>query len=153
MTLDISDLVTQDNAEEGIWARVEIHKKQQDFELKILGGDSDAVQKFNRAQMKKIRLNADKQELSDEAADNILGLNDEAVLVRMAGIRSLHFDKKNKEILEYGTVVIKSNGVEKELEDDKESYRFLIEKIPAIKEFVLKISGERTNFLPQGKKN
>jgi hypothetical protein len=65
----------------------------------------------------------------------------------MAGIRSLHFDKKGKEVLEYGTVVIKSNGVEKELKDDKESYRFLIEKIPAVKDFVLRISGERTNFL------
>jgi hypothetical protein len=152
MTLDISHLITQDNAEEGIWARVVILGKKYDFELKILGDDSDVVQKFHRAQVKKLRTNANKTEMDDETADTILGPTDEAVLVRMAGIRSLCFDEEHKEVVGYGAVALKSKEVEKELKDDKESFLFLIKKMPAIKDFVIKISGDRANFL-SGKPN
>jgi hypothetical protein len=143
--MNISGLATQDKAESGEWFRVRIYNKDQDFELKILGSDSDAVQKYNREQIKRARKNTGKPEFDDEAIDAVLGLSDESVLVRMAGIRGLQFDKKHKEILGYEPVILE----DKELKNDKESYRFLIEKIPAVKEFVLKISGERTNFLSE----
>jgi hypothetical protein len=141
--MNISELATQDKAESGEWFRVRIYNKDQDFELKILGSDSDAVQKYNRVQMKKVRLNSGKSDIDDETIDAVLELNNEGVLVRMAGIRGLQFDNKHKEIVGYEPVILE----DRELKDDKESYRFLIEKIPAVKEFVLKISGERTNFL------
>jgi hypothetical protein len=141
--MDITSLVTRENAEAGVWTRVELYGRKQDFEINIRGGDSDAVQKHARAQMKKLRLNAGKSELDDEAIDNALELNDEGVLVRIAGIRGLQFDKKHKEILGYEPVILE----DRELKNDEASYRFLIERIPAIKDFVLKISGDRTNFL------
>jgi hypothetical protein len=141
--MDISGLVTQDKAESGEWFRAHIYNKDQDFELNILGNDSDAVQKFNREQVKKMRRNAGKSEPDDETIDVMLEQNIEGVLVRIAGIRGLQFDKKHKEITGYETVILE--GVE--LKNDKESYRLLLEKIPAIRDFVLKISGDRTNFL------
>jgi PAS domain-containing protein len=147
--MDITGLVTQKNAEAGIWARVELYGRKQDFELCILGNDSDAVQKFNRVQMKKIRLNAKELELNDEAVDTVLDSSDDGVLVRVAGIRGLQFDKKHKEFLGYEPVILEGE----ELKDDKESYQILIEKIPAIKDFVLKFSGNRANFLAERKKN
>jgi hypothetical protein len=73
----------------------------------------------------------------------VFELSDEAALVRIAGIRGLHFDKKRKEIVGHEPVILEG----KDLTNDKESYRLLIEKIPAIKDFVLKTSGDRTNFL------
>jgi hypothetical protein len=106
------------------------------------------VQKYIRTQMKKLRHKAG-EELDDETVDAVLESNSDVILVRLAGIRGLQFDEKRKEIVGYEPVVLEG----KELKDDKESYRFLVEKIPAIKDFVLKISGERTNFLsgPSGK--
>jgi hypothetical protein len=95
--------------------------------------------------MKKVRLNSTKSDIDDETIDTVLELNNEGVLIRIAGIRGLQFDKKHKEIIGHEPVILEG----RELKDDKESYRFLIEKIPAIKEFVLKISGERTNFLSE----
>jgi hypothetical protein len=141
--MDITSLATRENAEAGVWTRVELYGRKQDFELRILGGDSDAVQKHARAQMKKLRLNAGKPELDDEAIDNALELSDEGALVRIAGIRGLQFDKKHKEPAGYEPVILEGT----ELKNDRESYRLLIERIPAIKDFVLKISGDRTNFL------
>jgi hypothetical protein len=135
--MDVTNLITQDNAETGVWARVELYGQKQDFELNILGDDSDAVQKFNRAQAKKMRLTGGKSRIDDEAFDAVFELSEEGVLVRIAGIRGLQFDKKRKEAIGYEPVML----------EGKESYRLLIEKIPAIKDFVLKISGDRTNFL------
>jgi hypothetical protein len=141
--MDISSLVTQDNAETGVWTRVELYGSQQDFELNILGNDSDAVQKFSRTQVKKMRKNAGKSEVDDEAVDAVLGLGDEGVLVRIAGIRGLQFDKTHKEVLGYEAVTLEG----KELKNNKESFKLLVGKIPAIKDFVLKFSRDRTNFL------
>jgi hypothetical protein len=141
--MNIDSLATRENAETGVWTRVELYGRKQDFELCILGGDSDAVQKHARARMKKLRLNAGKTTLDDEALDDALELSDEGVLVRIAGIRGLQFDKKHKEITGYEPVMLEG----RELKNDRESYRLLIEKIPAVKDFVLKISGDRTNFL------
>jgi hypothetical protein len=97
--------------------------------------------------MKKLRAHTGKTELDDEALDAVLDSGDGNVLVRIAGIRGLQFDGKHKEIIGYEPVTLGG----KELKNDEGSYRLLIEKIPAIKDFVLKVSGDRTNFL-SGKK-
>jgi hypothetical protein len=155
--VNITHLVTQDNAESGVWAQVEIRGQKLDFELKILGDDSNAVQKLMRTRVKKMRHNSEK-ELNDETIDFALGFGSDGIVVRMAGIRGLQFDEEHKEILEYVPVLIEyedkktKEKKEKELKDDEESYLFLIEKIPDIKDFVLKFSKDRTNFL-SGKPN
>jgi hypothetical protein len=156
--MDISHLVTQDNAEAGIWVEAELYGSKQGFELNILGNDSDSVQKYAREQMKKARRNAGKKELDDETIGAVLGFENGAALACIAGIRGLQFDEKHNEFLGYVPVVIKyidqesKEEKERELKNDKESYQFLIEKIPAVKDFVLKVSGDRSNFL-SGKPN
>jgi hypothetical protein len=141
--MDISELATQENAEAGVWTRVELYGRKQAFELNILGDDSDTVQKYIKAQMKKLRFNNGKVALDDEIIDDVFEPRTEGVLVRIAGIRGLQLDRKRREILGYEPVILEG----RELKNDKESYQFLVERIPAIKEFVLKISGDRTNFL------
>jgi hypothetical protein len=147
--MDISGLITQDKAESGDWFRVNIYNKDQDFELNIRGNDSDVVQKFNREQVKKMRHSVGKTELDDEALDAMLEQGDEGVLVRIAGIRGLQFDEKHKKITGHEPVTLDGT----ELKDDRKSYQLLIEKIPAVKDFVLKISGDRANFLGNRKKD
>jgi hypothetical protein len=141
--MDLSSLSTQDNAEAGVWKELSLpYAKKTGVEIKILGADSDAVQKYNREQLKKIRLTArDGDKIDDEALDAIVDSSDEGVLVRIGGIRSKAPDDP---------VIIL---FDRTLGNNKESYQFLIEKIPAAKDFILKISGDRTNFLSVQKKN
>jgi hypothetical protein len=140
--MDLSSLSTQDNAEAGVWKELSLpYAKKTGVELKILGADSDAVQKYNREQLKKIRLVAkDSDKIDDDALDAVVDTADEGVLVRIGGIRSKAPDDP---------VVL----FDRTLGCDKESYQFLIGKIPAVKDFVLKVSGDRSNFLSEQKKN
>jgi hypothetical protein len=135
----IDQFSTKDNAESGVWTDLVLYGKKTGLEIRILGNDSDAVQKFNREQMKKLRISAKQTEtLDDEAVDAVLDSGDDGVLVRIAGIRS---KKPDDPIVLQG----------KTIGNDEASLRFLIEKIPAVKEFVLKYSGERANFLGEKK--
>lgn len=138
--MDLEKLATQDNANEGVWVQAIIYGKKQPFDIKILGADSDAVTLFNRERLKKLKINSKNGiDVDEDAIDEILDNNDENVVVRIAGLRS-----RDKEPLML-------NGVE--LQSDARSYRLLVEKIPAVKDFVMKISNERTNFLSDRKKN
>jgi hypothetical protein len=137
--VQIDQFSTKDNADSGVWTDLVLYNKKTGIEICVLGNDSDAVQKFNREQMKKIRISAGKTEaLDDEDIDSVFGSGDDSILVRIAGIRS---KKPDDPIILLGKTIGK----------DEASLRFLIEKIPAVKDFVLKYSGERTNFL-SGKK-
>jgi hypothetical protein len=131
---------TKDNADSGVWKDLVLYGKKTGVEICILGNDSDVVQKFNREQVKKIRISAGKTELDDEAVDSVLDSSDDGVLVRITGIRS---KKPDDPLVLLG----------KTIGNDETSLRFLIEKIPAVKDFVLKVSNERTNFLSERKKN
>jgi hypothetical protein len=138
--MDISQYSTKDNADSGVWADLILYGKKTGIEICIRGNDSDAVQKFNREQLKKIRISAGKTELDDESVDSMLDSSDDGILVRIAGIRSR---KPDDPIVLLG----------KTIGGDEASLRFLIEKIPAVKEFVLKVSNERTNFLLRPSRN
>ena len=129
-------LETKENADNGVWFRVKLYGKEQPFSLKILGSDSDEVVKYAKEKLRKIR-DSNKEDGSLEA---LLDSNDNDVVVRLCGIRSEDDEKK----------VILGN---RELKNDKESYKFMIEKIPALKEFVLEKSNERKNFLSEKKKD
>lgn len=138
--MDLGKLATQDNANEGVWIQAVIYGKKQPFDIKILGADSDAVALFNRERLKSLKINSKNGiDVDDDAIDEILDNNDENVVIRIAGLRS-----RDKEPLML-------NGIE--LQSDIRSYRLLVEKIPAVKDFIMKISNERTNFLSDRKKN
>ena len=153
--MNISQYVTQDKSNSGEWFPVALYGKPVDFDLLILGDDSDAVQKYNRQVMRKLKglLPKDGEaELDDKTFDEIAKSNDEAVIVRIAGIRGWAVERDSSE--ETGRTAVSSititdtaTGAEREIKNDAESYRYLISKIPALKEFVLKIAKDRANFL------
>jgi len=138
--------------ESGEWFPVELYGKRQDFDLLILGDDSDTVTKHTRERMKKLsEISAKEKEKKDEGfkietLDAMTKMNNEAVLIRIAGIRGWkrEYDEDGK-ILNEAEVPVELNG--KELKNDKESFKLLITKIPEIKEFVLSKARDRTNFL------
>jgi len=157
--MELNNLVTQDKADAGEWFPVELYGKQQDFDLLILGDDSDVVQQHSRKALKKLKgvmgeaLKDKKPEFDDETVDDLADSNNEAVLVRIAGIRGwkIERDKKGKVIsrepVQEITLFDRATGKDRALANDRESFSFLITKIPAIKEFVLGKARDRTNFL------
>lgn len=139
--MDLGNLATLDNANEGVWVQVELYGKKQDFELCILGEDSDKVHNYTKNKIKKLRTNIKGGDIDfdDKSVDEILDSVDEEVVTRLNGIRALD-----------GTDVT-LNGVA--LKNDVKSYKLLIEKIPALKDFITTISKDRTHFLSKEKKN
>ena len=144
--MDIENLVTQDNANEGVWFQAVLYGKKQNFDVKIIGSDSDVVQTALREQLRKMKLSlktgsANVEELDDDAFEELLDSTDENVIIRMNGLRT---HNKPEEPLTLSGI---------SLGNDKKSYALIVEKIPALKEFILKKSNERLNFLSEGKKN
>ena len=147
--MNLDQFVTQDNADAGVWTPVTLYGKPADFDLLILGDDSDAVQQFSRKALKKLKRAVGKGnqiELDDETIDELASdTGDEAVLVRIAGIRGWSVERNgSKETARKPEPVMLGNV---ELKNDTASYKLLIAKIPAVKNFVLEVSRDRTNFL------
>jgi len=137
--MDISCLATKDKANEGVWFRVKLYGEEQPFEVKVLGDDADAVIKFNREKSRNKLNNIKFEDINNYQSEFAKGFleefmdnSDENALVRLAGIRSL-----DKEPLMLGDI---------ELKCDEASYKLVIDKIPAIKDFILAKSRERSNF-------
>jgi hypothetical protein len=149
--MELNQFVTKDLADEGVWTPVELYGKPADFDLLILGDDSDTVQKYERKSLKKLKVVMDaakkskEAEFDDETVEEFSNSSDEAVLVRIAGIRGWKVERKGSKVISKEPEPVTYNGVE--LKDEPESYKLLISKIPALKQFVLKVSGDRTNFL------
>lgn len=149
--MDLNQLVTQENSDYGVWTPVVLYGKQQDFDLLILGDDADAVQKHERESLKKMKkamgkaMKGNDIEFDDETLDEVADNVTEKVLVRIAGIRGWKIERKgSKEInREPESVTLCGEAIV----NDTASYKKLIDKIPALKEFVLKVSRDRTNFL------
>lgn len=138
--MDISGLVTQDNSEKGVWTQVELYGKKQDFDVCVLGADSDAVVLYKRRkEIEAQRIvgslfgKKDDDETRIETADDIREQAVEDAVVRLAGIRSRDGEP------------LTLQGVE--LKSDNASYRLLCEKIPDIIQFVVGFSNRRSNFL------
>lgn len=147
--MDILNLSTVKNEKEGKWFRVELYGQEQPFALKLLGSDSDRVIAFQRDQIRKIKsINKEYDELSDEELDEFFELNDDAIIIRINGISSISYERrafgKAKWELDESEPVTIGDTV---LKNDEESYRLLIEKIPAIKDFILEKTKDRANFL------
>jgi hypothetical protein len=156
--MDITQFNTKDKANEGLWVPISLYGKEADFDLLILGDDSDTVQKFERAATKKLTniigkaINIGKQEnpvnnKSDEDDDQY----DDGVIARINGIRGWKVKREDGKVVskDADPVVL----CDKKLGNDVESYRFLITKIPAIKEIVLRYARDRNNFLAQPCRN
>jgi len=140
--MDLNNLATQENAEAGDWFPVELYGKKQNFDLKIYGDDSDVVQKFIRKSSRKFGgavgdLTKGKMP-DDKTLDEMKEDDKEAVLIRICGIRGWNDERTKAEPVLW-------DG--KELKDEPATYKFLLEKIPALKNFILKIARDRTNFL------
>lgn len=144
--MNIGNLVTQDNANEGVWFQVILYGRKQNFDIKIIGADSDTVQEYQREQARKMKSTfkggkSSIDDIDDDTFEELLDSTDDNVLIRINGLRT---HNKHDEPLTIDNVT---------LGNDKKSYSLILEKIPALKEFVLKKSNERLNFLSDGKKN
>jgi hypothetical protein len=147
--MELDQFVTQDLANEGVWTPVFLYGRPADFDLLILGDDSDAVRLYERAALRKLRKavsrQADESGYDDESLDGLTGANDEAVIARIAGIRGWKVARKGSKEIGREPEAVTMNGVE--LKNDAGSYKLLIAKVPALRDFVLKAAGNRTNFL------
>ncbi len=149
--MDLTQFITKDNADEGVWTPVVLYGKPADFDLLILGDDADVVQQYNRRAMKKLKsvigraAKDNDTEFDDKTIDELSDSNDEAVLVHIAGIRGWNVIRKGSKEISRKPETVTLNGTE--LKNDTASFKLLIQKIPAVKEFVLKIARDRTNFL------
>jgi hypothetical protein len=148
MTID--HLATKENSENGQWFRFSAFGKDWPFDLKILGADSDAVQKYNRQRLRSelyARIQAGKfDDMTDEDYEAFDDLSDESVLVRLVDIRGYQYapdDKKQRVRTGYEPVVLFG----RELKADRKDFQYLIDQIPAVKDFVLEKSRRRENFL------
>jgi len=145
---DLSGFATKDNADEGVVLPVKIDGTKFPIALKIYGSDSDVVKDYERKQLRKIKLGKNgKTDIDEEVFEELLDSQDEAVILRIGGMWS--YDWKKEAVDESDPV---SFG-ETVLGCDKKSYRLLIEKIPAIKDWIMEKSNDRANFLSTGKKN
>lgn len=145
---DLSAFATKDNADEGVVIPVKIDGTKFPIALKIFGSDSDVVKDYERSILRKINLGKNgKTDINEEDYEELLDSQDEGVLIRIGGLWSYNW-KENK--------VDESDPVtlgDKTLGCDKKSYRLLIEKLPALKDWVMEKSKDRANFLSAGKKN
>jgi hypothetical protein len=141
--MDISELVTQDNAEKGVWFRYQVGMKKYPFSICILGSDSDKVMLHKRVKEKKAQksigalFRAEEIEEDLETANDIREERIEDAIVRMCGLRS-----EDKEPLTMQGIELKS---------DEESYRLICSKIPDVVDFVIGKSNSRNNFLDNRK--
>lgn len=143
--VDISALVTQDNAEEGVWVQAEVYGAKQPFEIKILGADNDDVmlhqKKLEREASKALGAVLGRSSGAEdiETAEDIRSKSIENAVVRMNGLRSTD-----------GQPLI-LQGVE--LKSDRDSYILLCRKVPAIIDFVAAKSNDRMLFMSGRKKD
>lgn len=145
---DLSAFATKDNADEGVVIPVKIDGTKFPIALKIFGSDSDVVKDYERKQLRKIKLGKNgKTDIDEEVFEELLDSQDEAVILRIGGLWS--YDWKKEAVDESDPVRLG----ETVLGCDKKSYRLLIEKLPAIKDWVMEKSSDRANFLSAGKKN
>ena len=146
--IDLSEFVTQDNAEKGVWFDLVIGGRTTGVEINVLGKDSERVAIYAKKAEKRMtkmfqsaltgKKNTFDADDEEEARRDIDDRIDSAV-VRTNGIR-----KKGG-----GIVVV--NG--QEIGQDEESYRYFYRLIRDAVDFVIDKSADRSNFLSGRKKS
>ena len=145
---DLSAFATKDNADEGVVIPVKIDGTKLPLALKIYGDDSDVVKDYEIAKLRKLKIGRNgKTDIDEEVFEELLDTQDEAVLIRIGGLWS--YDWKKGKVDESDPVILDGQT----LGCDKKSYKLLIEKLPALKDWVTEKAKDRTNFLSAGKKN
>lgn len=145
---DLSAFATKDNAEEGIILPVKINGIKIPLAIKVYGSDSDVVKNYERQKIRKIGIGIKgKKELDEDDVEELLDSQDVGILIRIGGIYS--YDWEKEDVVKNDPVILDG----KTLECDEDSYKFLLKKMPAIKDWVIEKSNDRNNFLSVGKKN
>ena len=145
---DLSAFATKDNADEGVVIPVKLDGTKLPVALKIYGSDSDIVKQYELSKIRKLGLGKKgKKELDEDDIEELLENQDEAVIIRIGGIYSWNWKKEC--VVENDPVILDG----KTLGNDTASYKLLCQKMPAIKDWVMEKSNDRTNFLSEGKKN
>ena len=144
---DLTAFATKDNADEGVVLPVRIKGTKIPLALRIYGSDSDVVIEYERSKIRKLGIGRKgKKDLDEDDIEELLENQDEAVIIRIGGIYS--YDWKKKEVNDDPVILF-----DQTLKCDKESYKYLVDKMPAIKDWVMEQSNDRANFLSTGKKN
>ncbi len=145
---DLSCFATKVKADEGVILPVKIGGTKIPLAIKLYGSDSDVVQEFERERLREVSVGIQgKNQIDEEKIDALLDKADDAVIVRIGGVYA--YDWKAKKVIEGESVELLGTVIK----DDEKSYRFLIENMPAIKDWVKENSNNRDNFLSVGKKN
>lgn len=138
---DLSAFATKDRADEGVIIPVKIKGTKIPLAIKVYGSDSDAVIEHDKDKIRKLGLGKKgKNEVDEDAVEELLEHQDDDYIVRIGGLYS--YDWKKKKTVDEPVVLFG-----KELKNDEESYRFLIEKMPSVKEWIKEQSDDRDNFL------
>jgi len=138
---DLSCFATKDRADEGVILPVKIKGTKIPLAVKVYGSDSDAVIEHDKEKIRKLGLGKKgKNEVDEDAVEELLEHQDDDYVVRIGGLYS--YDWKKKKTVDDPVILFG-----KELKNDEESYRFLIEKMPSIKEWIKEQSDDRDNFL------
>lgn len=144
---DLSAFATKDNADEGVVIPVRLNGTKIPLALRIYGSDSDIVIDYERSKIRKLGIGRKgKTDLNDDDIEELLENQDEAVVIRIGGIYAYDWKKKT-------TVDEPIELFGETLKCDKKSYAYLVEKMPAIKDWIMEQSNDRSNFLSAGKKN
>ncbi len=145
---DLTAFATKDKADEGVVLPVKIDGMKVPMAIQIFGSDSDVVKEYEREKIRKLGIGKKgKKELDEDDIDQILDDQDEGVIIRMGNIYS--YDWKKKKVVEGEPVKLN----DKIIGNDHDSKAYLVEKFPAVKDWVVSQSNERGNFLSEGKKN
>ena len=147
---DLSAFATKDSADEGVILPVRINGLKLPIAIKVYGSDSDVVKEFDRAKVRKLMKTAKKNNnkgFDDDEIDEMLDDQDEGVILRIGGVYA--YDWKKKKVVEGEETKIDGRVIG----NDHASYEYLLEKIPALKEWIKENSDDRDNFLSVGKKN
>ena len=145
--MDLSSFATKKLADEGVILPVKINGTKIPLALKVFGSDSDTVIEYERSRLRKLGLGKKgKKELDEDDIEELLENQDEAVVIRIGGLWT--YDWKKKATTEEPVELFG-----KTLGCDKKSYEYLVEKMPAIKDWIMENSNDRQNFLSDGKKN
>lgn len=146
--MDLSGFATKDTADEGVVLPVRIGGTKIPMAVKVYGSDSDAVREYERERIRRLRLGRrGKQDLTDDDIEELLDSQDEGVVVRIGGVWSYDWKKG---------CVVEDDPVElfgRRIGCDRQSYEFLVEKMPALKDWVMECSNDRGNFLSRGRKS
>lgn len=144
---DLSAFATKDNADEGVVLPVRLNGTKIPLALRIYGSDSDIVIDYERSKIRKLGIGRKgKTDLNDDDIEELLENQDEAVVIRIGGIYA--YDWKKKAVVDEPIELFGET-----LKCDKKSYAYLVEKMPAIKDWIMEQSNDRSNFLSAGKKN